>query len=105
MNGSKTVQKRKMKGVVISAKMKKTVVVSIPHIVWNAKYRKQYRLDRKYKAHDEKNEYREGDTVIIEETRPISKEKKWRVLRLVAHATDQAEPVEGEDSKNQSENS
>jgi small subunit ribosomal protein S17 len=73
--------KRQLQGIVVSDKMDKTVVVKVERIKEHKKYKKRYRVHKKYKAHDEKNEYKVGDKVIIEETRPLSKEKRWRVIR------------------------
>ena len=72
-------QKRILKGEVLSDKMDKTVVVKVSRLKVHSKYRNRYKTSRRFKAHDEKNEYHIGDKVIIEETRPMSKEKKWRV--------------------------
>lgn len=77
------VKKRRLQGVVVSDKMDKTVVVAITHYRWHSKYRKQYALARKLKAHDEENQYRIGDTVAIQETRPRSKDKCWEVIELI----------------------
>lgn len=74
---------RRLKGVVVSNKMQKSVVVKVDSIKKHSKYLKYYRVSKKFKAHDEENKYRVDDTVIIEETKPISKEKKWRVVELV----------------------
>jgi len=74
------VPKKRLKGVVVSDKMKKTVVVRVERVKEHPKYRKRYKVHKKYKAHDEKEEFRMGETVIIEECRPISKEKKWKVV-------------------------
>lgn len=74
---------RKLTGTIISNKMQKTVVVRIDRLKKHPKYQKYYRISRKFKAHDENNEYKTGDTVVIEETRPISKDKRWRVAGLV----------------------
>lgn len=71
--------KRRLKGVVASDKMDKTVVVVVTRLKKHPKYLKYYKASRRFKAHDENNEYRVGDKVVIEETRPISKEKRWRV--------------------------
>lgn len=68
---------RELIGTVASAKMKKTVVVIVNRLKMHDKYRKQYMVSTKYKAHDEKGEYKAGDKVIIRETRPLSKEKRW----------------------------
>ena len=71
---------RLMKGVVVSDKMDKTIVVSVSKFKKNPKYKKRYKVTEKYKAHDEKNEYKIGDKVIIQESRPMSKEKRWLVV-------------------------
>lgn len=70
---------RKLEGVVVSDKMAKTVVVSVLRVRKAEKYGKQFIINKKFKAHDEKNAYHVGDRVIIEQTRPLSKEKNWRV--------------------------
>ncbi len=74
---------RRLQGVVVSDKMPKTVVVRVERVVTHPKYRKQYSVSTRYKAHDEKNEYHPGDAVVIEETRPISRDKRWRVVGKV----------------------
>lgn len=74
---------RKLKGTIVSNKMVKTVVVRVDRLKKHPKYQKYYRLSQKFKAHDEKGEYGIGDQVIIQETRPLSKEKRWKVVELV----------------------
>ena len=69
-----------LKGVVVSDKMDKTVVVSVSNFVKHPKYGKYYQITKKYKAHDEDNKYKVGDKVEIVETRPISKDKKFKVI-------------------------
>jgi len=76
----KTKIKRKLKGVIVSDKMQKTVVVSITRLKKHPKYKKFYKITNRFKAHDEKNEYKVGEKVIIQETRPISRDKRWKVL-------------------------
>jgi small subunit ribosomal protein S17 len=76
-------RKRKLIGVVTSDKMDKTRVVTVERRLSHAKYGKYMTLRAKYKAHDEKNESRVGDRVVIVESRPLSREKRWRVERLV----------------------
>lgn len=71
---------RQLIGNVVSAKMQKTVVVAVDKLKLHEKYRKQYKVTKKYKAHDEKGEYKAGDRVIIQETKPMSKEKRWTVI-------------------------
>ncbi len=75
--------RRKMIGRVVSAKMKKTVVVEVVHHSRDALYGKYVRSRARYKAHDEKGELRAGDEVEIQEHRPISRDKRFIVTRLV----------------------
>lgn len=74
------IKKRKIIGVVVSDKMDKTRVVEVSRLKKHPKYSKYYRVTAKFKAHDEKNEYKTGDKVTIEETRPMSREKRWRII-------------------------
>jgi small subunit ribosomal protein S17 len=79
-----TVGSRKTrKGTVVSDAMDKTVVVSVERRFAHPLYGKRINRWKKYHAHDEVNEYQTGDIVIIEETRPLSKNKRWRVIELV----------------------
>ncbi len=75
----KTIHLKKFKGVVVSDKMNKTVVVRVNRFVKHPKYGKFIESSKRYKAHDETNEYKTGDKVVIEETRPISKDKTFKV--------------------------
>lgn len=75
-----TSSKRQLVGTVVSAKMKKTVVVRVDRTVLHPKYKKRYTRSTKFKAHDEKGEYHEGDVVKIVETRPYSADKRFRVI-------------------------
>lgn len=77
------VKHRKLEGVVVSDKMKKTVVVAVERLKLNEKYKKYFKATSKFKAHDENNEFHPGDKVIIEETRPMSKEKRWKVIKKI----------------------
>ncbi|MDH4333902.1 MAG: 30S ribosomal protein S17 [Chloroflexota bacterium] len=80
--------KRRMKvGRVISDKMDKTVVVSIERLRRHPVYKRVVRLSSKFKAHDEENTAHVGDTVRIEESRPISRDKRWRVVEVVARGS------------------
>lgn len=74
---------KKIKGVVVSNKMKKTVVVRVDRLKKHPKYQKFYNVSKRFKAHDENGEYMTGDLVFIEETRPMSHEKRWRVSALI----------------------
>ncbi len=71
---------RTLEGTVVSDKMDKTAVVAVERLKLHPKYRKYFRVTKKYKAHDENKEYHSGDKVAIQETRPLSKEKRWRVV-------------------------
>jgi small subunit ribosomal protein S17 len=73
-------------GVVVSNKMEKTAVVSVARRVRHGKYLKTVVRHKHYMVHDEKNECRPGDRVIIAETRPLSKNKRWRLSRIVEQA-------------------
>lgn len=74
------IRHRILKGVVVSDKMQKTIVVSIVRLKKHPKYKKYFKVTKKFKVHDENNEYHIGDRILIEETRPISKDKRWRVI-------------------------
>ncbi len=73
-------------GLVVSDKMEKTVVVSIERRVQHPVYGKMVRRTKRFKAHDEMNEAKTGDTVRIMETRPMSKDKRWRIVEIVERA-------------------
>ncbi len=84
--------KRQLTGKVISDKMAKTAVVSVESLKKHPKYGRRYRSSKKYKAHDEKNECRPGDLVLIEECRPLSADKRWRVMKKIAAASSEELP-------------
>lgn len=75
--------KKQLIGTVISDKMKKTVVVKVDRVKEHPKYKRRFKVSKKYKAHDENNEYKIGDKVVIEECRPLSKEKRWKVIKKI----------------------
>ena len=75
---------RKFEGFVVSDKMDKTVVVKIDRLEKDEKYNKYHRMSTKLKAHDENNAYKVGDKVTLEETRPLSKDKRWIVTGKIA---------------------
>jgi len=75
--------KRKLQGVVVSDKMQNTVVVKVERTKEHPKYKRRFKVHKKYKAHDEKKEYKMGDKVVIEEIAPISKDKKWKVISKI----------------------
>ena len=76
-------KKQQLIGMVVSDKMTKTVVVKVDSHKRHPKYHKSYTVSKKFKAHDENSEYHVGDKVVIESTRPVSREKKFRVLNKI----------------------
>lgn len=71
---------KKFKGEVVSDKMSKTIVVRVDRFSMHPKYQKRYRISRKYKVHDEKGQFKIGDVVEFVGCRPLSKDKRWRVI-------------------------
>jgi len=81
---TKRLSKRKVRvGVVLSDKMDKTIVVRIDRLTTHKKYRRVIRKATKFKVHDEQNQAKAGDKVRIMETRPFSKEKRWRLVEII----------------------
>jgi small subunit ribosomal protein S17 len=78
--------KRVITGKVVSDKMQKTVVVAVESTMPHGRYKKLVKRTNTFKAHDEENSAREGDVVRIEESRPISKDKSWRLIEIVERA-------------------
>jgi small subunit ribosomal protein S17 len=78
--------KRTLTGRIVSDKMNKTVTVLVERRVKHPLYGKIVTRSKKYHAHDEKNEFKEGDTVLIEECRPLARTKAWRVSKLIEKA-------------------
>ena len=75
---------RKIIGTVVSDKMAKTRVVAVASLKQHPKYLKYYKVTTKFKAHDENNEYKTGDKVTIEESRPLSHEKRWKIINKIS---------------------
>ncbi len=75
--------KKKLQGMVVSDKMQKTVVVQVESVKEHPKYKRRYKSHKKYKAHDENQEYHVGDNVVIEETTPMSKDKRFKVISKI----------------------
>lgn len=73
--------KRTLSGVVVSDKMQKTRVVAVARMKKHPKYLKYYKVTARFLAHDEENATREGDKVEIQETRPLSKKKRWEIIK------------------------
>lgn len=71
---------RKFNGIVVSDKSAKTIVVNVESVKIHPKYQKRYTVSRKYKVHDENNKFKVGDKVTFVECRPLSRDKRWRVI-------------------------
>ena len=95
----KKVIKRRLEGIVASDKMQKTVVVNVTRFRKHPKYLKYYKVSRRFKAHDEKGEYKTGDKVLIEEARPLSKDKRWRVVSKIANKNEGKPPEVAEEAE------
>ena len=80
MENKKPTIKRRIEGVVVSDKMQKTRVIEVNIMRKHPKYLKYYKVSHRMKAHDEDNTYKVGDQVVIEETRPLSREKRWIIV-------------------------
>ena len=79
--------KKTRQGVVVSDKMTKTRVVVIERVFRHPRYQRVITRSKRLKAHDEQNASKVGDRVLVEETRPLSKEKRWRILQVLASAS------------------
>jgi small subunit ribosomal protein S17 len=77
---------RERQGVVVSDKMDKTIVVQVSAVKPHAQYKKVIRTTDRLKAHDEQNEARVGDTVLVRECRPLSRDKTWRLIKVLERA-------------------
>jgi len=76
----KTANKKIYSGIVVSDKMEKTIVVKVDRVKINQKYHKRYTVSKKFKVHDEKKQYKIGEQVNFVECRPLSRDKRWRVI-------------------------
>ena len=97
MTGANTkvqAQRKTKVGRVVSDKMDKTIVVSVERLARHRLYKRVIRLTTKFKAHDEANDARIGDTVLIEEARPLSATKRWRLVRVIQRAGEHGLPGE-----------
>jgi small subunit ribosomal protein S17 len=72
--------KKELTGIIVSDKMQKTAVVEVERIKEHPKYKRRFKVHKKYKAHVETGEYKIGDKVIIRECRPMSKDKRWEIV-------------------------
>ena len=92
----KTIIKRTLQGTVVSNKMMKTIVVKVERLVAHPKYGKRYKVSKKYKVHDPANTYQIGDHVIFQACRPLSKDKRWRVIGLASKKVPLRQDYEGQ---------
>ena len=74
---------RVIKGTIISDKMQKTAVVEVLRLKKHPKYKKYYKVSQKFKAHNPEDQYHTGDKVLMQETRPMSKDKRWKIIGKV----------------------
>lgn len=74
---------RRIRGSVVSDGMDKTITVSVTRIKMHPKYKKQYKVSKRYMVHDEKGAAKKGDSVIFEACRPLSKNKRWRLISVI----------------------
>jgi small subunit ribosomal protein S17 len=81
-----TTKQRERQGLVVSDKMDKTIVVQVSTVKPHAEYKKVVRRTSRFKAHDENNEARIGDTVLVRECRPLSRDKTWRLIQVLQRA-------------------
>jgi small subunit ribosomal protein S17 len=79
-------ERKSREGVVVSDAMQKTRVVKIERVFRHPRYQRVVRVSKKLKAHDEMNESKVGDRVLIEETRPMSREKRWRIRAILGRS-------------------
>jgi small subunit ribosomal protein S17 len=87
-------QRKTKVGRVVSDKMDKTIVVSVERLARHPLYKRVIRLTTKFKAHDELNDARTGDTVEIEDSRPLSATKRWKLVRVVQRAGEHGNPAD-----------
>ncbi|MFC1613055.1 30S ribosomal protein S17 [Patescibacteria group bacterium] len=80
-NKENNIDKRIFNGKVVSDKMEKTIIVKVERVKLHKKYKKRYTVSKGYKVHDEKGQYKIGDNVRFVECRPLSKDKRWRVIK------------------------
>ena len=80
-------ERKTREGVVVSDAMQKTRVVRIERVYRHPKYQRVIRMSKRLKAHDEGNESKVGDRVLIEETRPMSKDKRWRIRKILSRVS------------------
>lgn len=86
MTEQQDIKQRERQGIVVSDRMEKTIVVEVSSVRPHAEYKKVVRRTERLKAHDEQNEARMGDKVLVRECRPLSRDKTWRLIRVLERA-------------------
>ena len=94
---NKKVNNKKLEGEVVSDKMQKSAVVKVTRSKRHPRYKKTLQITRRFKIHDENNEAKVGDWVLIEECRPMSKDKKWKLISILKKAEKTEESAENEE--------
>lgn len=87
---------RRLTGTVVSDKMQKTAVVAVSYEKRHPKYLKYYTVTKRFKAQNEGNEYKTGDEVVIQETRPLSKDKRFKIVELIKRTKNSEQSTENE---------
>ena len=103
MTAQHPTKKRILTGTIVSDAMQKTRVVAINREKKHPKYQRYYQVTTRFKVHDEKNEYHTGDTVMIAETRPLSRHKRWIIIGRVKEMKNVNIKMENESSKSQND--
>lgn len=93
MSNNKRNRRKERIGIVVSDRMNKTITVKVERVMHHPVYNKMMRMATKFKAHDEKNTAKVGDKVRIEETRPLSKTKRWRLTEILEKAASSEAPI------------
>ncbi len=94
---NKKVNNKKLEGRVISDKMQKSAVVEVSRAKRHPRYKKTLQIKRRFKIHDENNEVKVGDWVLIEECRPMSKDKKWKLVSILKKAESIEESIDNQE--------
>jgi len=100
MDNIKEIKNRKLTGTVVSDRMDKTRVVAVERLTKHARYQKFFKITKRFKAHDEKNEFHTGDIVVMQETRPLSRDKRWEIVQIIQKGKEKNDESETEEQTN-----
>lgn len=103
MSNFQNTKKRTLTGIVVSDAMQKTRVVVVERMARHKRYHVRYKVNTRYKAHDEQNAYHVGDVVVIQETRPLSREKRWEIIELIKKGKAKEKPESQEEHEEHNE--